>query len=54
MGVVYIKNYYNQGGKLMEIKVYGTNLFETNIEEVTKQNGNYRTAIWTGVSCKLP
>lgn len=32
----------------MELKDYGSNPFVTNIEEATKQNSNYRTALWTG------
>lgn len=32
----------------MELKDYGANPFVTNIEEATKQNSNYRTALWTG------
>lgn len=32
----------------MELKDYGANPFVTNIEEVTKQNDHYRTALWTG------
>lgn len=33
---------------LSGIKDYGAKPFVVNIEEVTKQNNNYRTAIWTG------
>lgn len=32
----------------MELKDYGANPFVTDIEEATKQNENYRTALWTG------
>lgn len=32
----------------MELKDYGSNPFVINIEEATKGNSNYRTALWTG------
>lgn len=32
----------------MEIKDYGSQAFVANIENLTKTNTNYRTAIWTG------
>lgn len=32
----------------MELKDYGSAPFVTNIEEATKENTNYRTALWTG------
>ncbi|MDQ4711643.1 cupin domain-containing protein [Bacillus subtilis] len=32
----------------MELKDHGANPFVTNIEEATKQNSTYRTALWTG------
>lgn len=32
----------------MELKDYGANPFVANIEEVTKENPNFRTALWTG------
>ncbi len=32
---------------------YGGNPFVVNIEEVTKQNTNYRTALWTGQHLQL-
>lgn|SRR5690625_5026894 len=32
----------------MELKDYGPNPFVINIEEATKENYNYRTALWTG------
>ncbi|MBU5483294.1 cupin domain-containing protein [Clostridium sp. MSJ-11] len=33
---------------LIELKDYGPEPFVVNIEEATKQNNNYRTALWTG------
>lgn len=38
----------NQGGNFMELKDYGTNPLVINIEDATKDNKNYRTALWTG------
>jgi mannose-6-phosphate isomerase-like protein (cupin superfamily)/rubrerythrin len=35
------------------IKDYGSNPFVVNIEEVTKRNNNYRTALWTGSNLQV-
>ncbi|SDJ14346.1 cupin domain-containing protein [Alteribacillus bidgolensis] len=35
------------GGRI-ELKDYGTEPFVVNIDEVTKQNNTFRTALWTG------
>ncbi|MBU6080866.1 MULTISPECIES: cupin domain-containing protein [Allobacillus] len=37
----------------MELKDYGANPFVTDIEEATKQNENYRTALWTGKNLQV-
>lgn len=39
-------NYYNMNPNY--IKDYGPEPFVMNINEVTKQNNNFRTALWTG------
>ncbi|RKN82053.1 cupin domain-containing protein [Paenibacillus ginsengarvi] len=39
------RNHYNGN---IALKDYGPNPLVINIEEATKQNNNYRTAIWTG------
>lgn len=39
-------NYYNMNPNY--IRDYGPELFVMNINEVTKQNNNFRTALWTG------
>lgn len=36
------------GRRNIELKDYGRNPFVININEATKQNNNYRTALWTG------
>lgn len=44
-------NYYNMEYNRMNpyyIKDYGAEPFVININEVTKQNNNFRTALWTG------
>lgn len=46
----YYSNLYRQ---LTEIKDYGPEPFVVNIDEVTKQNNNYRTALWTGDHLQL-
>ena len=43
-------NYYNMNPNY--IRDYGPEPFVMNINEVTKQNNNFRTALWTGN--KLP
>ncbi len=37
----------------MELKDYGNNPFVTNIEDATKENNNYRTALWTGENLQV-
>ena len=37
----------------MELKDYGAESFEVNIEEATKQNDTFRTAIWTGKNLQV-
>lgn len=37
----------------MELKDYGTTPFVIDIEKATKQNSNYRTALWTGSNLQL-
>lgn len=37
----------------MELKDYGSNPFVTDIEKATKENTNYRTALWTGSHLQL-
>ena len=37
----------------MELKDYGANPFVTNIEDATKENDNYRTALWTGKNLQV-
>jgi len=43
--------YYKR--QFIELKDYGPNPFVVNIEEATKQNSNYRTALWTGNHLQL-
>jgi mannose-6-phosphate isomerase-like protein (cupin superfamily) len=38
----------DKGGGFFAIKDYGPEPFVVNIEEVTKQNDTFRTALWTG------
>jgi mannose-6-phosphate isomerase-like protein (cupin superfamily) len=40
--------YINQASTPIILKDYGPNPFVVNIEEATKQNNNYRLALWTG------
>ncbi|WZL71978.1 cupin domain-containing protein [Clostridiaceae bacterium 35-E11] len=37
----------------IELKDYGSNPFVVNIEKATKQNNNFRTALWTGSHLQL-
>ena len=37
----------------MELKDYGAEPFVTDIEKATKDNKNYRTALWTGKNLQL-
>lgn len=41
-------NRWQNGRAPFLLKDYGPNPFVVNIEAATKQNGNYRTALWTG------
>jgi mannose-6-phosphate isomerase-like protein (cupin superfamily) len=45
----------NQYGpsSFIELKDYGPEPFVVNIEEATKQNNNFRTALWTGCYLQL-
>ena len=40
-------------GAFIELKDYGPEPFVVNIEEATKQNNNFRTALWTGCHLQL-
>lgn len=42
-----------QAGAQNKLKDYGPEPFVVNIEEATKQNDNYRTALWTGCHLQL-
>ena len=42
---------YDEGKNVL--KDYGANPFVTNINEATKQNNTYRTALWTGDNLQL-
>lgn len=45
---------YNSGySNFIELKDYGPEPFAVNIEEATKQNSAYRTALWTGDHLQL-
>ena len=37
-----------------ELRDYGPNPFVIDIEEATKENTNFRLALWTGITCSLP
>lgn len=39
---------YNSYNRMNKIRDYGMEPFVTNIEEVTKENKTFRTALWTG------
>ena len=45
-----INNNYND---FIQLKDYGPEPFVVNIEEITKQNNNFRTALWTGKYLQL-
>jgi mannose-6-phosphate isomerase-like protein (cupin superfamily) len=47
---MYNSNFSKQANKL---KDYGPEPFVINIEEATKQNNNYRTALWTGENLQV-
>ncbi|NBI07948.1 cupin domain-containing protein [Senegalia massiliensis] len=55
----YTYNYWNDPmgdknqDKYYELKDYGPNPFVVNIEDITKQNNNFRTALWTGEHLQL-
>jgi len=40
--------YFNPASPPIKLKDYGPNPFVVNIEEATKQNNNFRIALWTG------
>jgi mannose-6-phosphate isomerase-like protein (cupin superfamily) len=41
------------GSNPITLKDYGPNPYAVNLEEATKQNKNYRTALWTGNNLQL-
>jgi mannose-6-phosphate isomerase-like protein (cupin superfamily) len=45
--------HYPSGSPPIELKDYGPNPFAVNIEKATKQNNNFRTALWTGNHLQL-
>ncbi|MGY3185840.1 cupin domain-containing protein [Lysinibacillus sp. TE18511] len=45
--------YANNGNNNPQLKDYGPKPFVVNIEEATKQNNNYRTALWTGSNLQV-
>ena len=51
----YYGNYYNPyiGMNTNQIRDYGPEPFVINIEEVTKENNTFRTALWTGEHLQL-
>ncbi|WP_102400295.1 cupin domain-containing protein [Haloimpatiens massiliensis] len=44
---------YNSDFPKIQLKDYGPHPFVVNIEEATKQNNNFRTALWTGDHLQL-
>lgn len=46
-------NYPDYYSKCINLKDYGPNPFVVNINEATKQNPNYRLALWTGTYLQL-
>lgn len=44
---------YSDNGNYIELRDYGPNPFVININEATKQNDNFRTALWTGKHLQL-
>ncbi len=51
--VNYPINHSNYWRQLIELKDYGPKPFVINIEEATKRNNNFRTALWTGNHLQL-
>lgn len=51
----YMDNHYNSYSRMYTntIKDYGPEPFEVNIEEITKRNNTFRTALWTGEHMQL-
>lgn len=51
----YINNYYNPYHRMYtnSIRDYGPEPFVVNIEETTKENDTFRTALWTGNHLQL-
>lgn len=45
---LYYENMNNTRESALDIKDYGEEPFTINIEEITKQNKNYRATLWTG------
>lgn len=46
-------NQYHQNGSILHLTDYGPEPFVVNIDQVTRQNSNYRTALWTGHHLQL-
>lgn len=44
----YNPNYFSNSHRAVELKDYGPNPFAEDINELTLQNNNFRTALWTG------
>lgn len=42
-----------RGDGNIELKDYGSKPFVVNIDQVTKQNNTYRTALWTGKNLQV-
>lgn len=50
----YMNDYYNYNRMYMNpIRDYGPEPFVVNIEEITKENNTFRTALWTGKHLQL-
>lgn len=51
----YMENYYNPYYRMYTnaIRDYGPEPFVVNIEEITKENNTFRTALWTGEHLQL-
>ena len=51
----YMNNYYNPYYRMYanSIRDYGPEPFVVNIEEITKENDTFRTALWTGEHLQL-
>jgi len=47
------KGYLNSNKQFTRLRDYGPDPFVVNIEEITTQNNNFRTALWTGKHLQL-